>query len=317
MGAQGVWVTGSLGGTLYSPKLSKQMREQASPLYIYRQFVDVKEALGKQAGDTVQFTKRLKIDTRGGTLTETATMPKNAVKFVKDSVVVTEYGNGVNYTDKLDNLAQFDMRNQYSRALIDDQKDVIDRAINAQFALAKYVAVCTNTATTVFTTDGTATITATANPSDKTIRDIVDYLKKAQTPKYKDGNHYIGILSVAAMRGVYDYLQAIAQYAEPEFRFKEEVGQYYGCRMVNDLNVASNAIGASSLYGEGFVFGDEAVLEAVALPEEVRYEEEDVGRSKTLAWLAILGFKKMWTLSSDDLNSTGKGIERIVHIYSA
>lgn len=316
--AQGVWVTGSLGGYLFSPKLSKQMREQAGPLYVFRNFVDLSEkGLGANKGDKVPYVKRLRIDTRGGTLIETATMPRNTIKFITDSVQVTEYGNGIDYTGKLETLAEFNMKDQYQKGLVEDQKDSIDNAIATQFQLAEFKAIALNTATTSFYTNGTATGTAAANISDKNVRDIVDYLMQKRVPKFKGGDYYIGILSVKSMRGVYDYLQAVAQYAEPEFRFKNEVGQYYGARHVAENNVLVNTKGSNGAYGEALYFGDEGVVESVALPEELRYEEEDVGRSKTLAWYAILGFKKMWTLSVDDLNSTGVGIERIVHVTSA
>ena len=48
--------------------------------------------MGKKQGDTVFFDKRLRIDTKGGTLAETSTIPENKWKIVKDSVVVTEVG---------------------------------------------------------------------------------------------------------------------------------------------------------------------------------------------------------------------------------
>ena len=119
------------------------------------------------------------------------------------------------------------------------------------------------------------------------------------------------------MAGVYDYLQAIAQYAEPSFRFNDEIGRYYGTRFVEDNNILSNTIGNGSIYGEGVVFGEEAVSEAVALPEELRFEEDDLGRSKKYAWYSILGWKKTWHLATDDSNSTNQGIERIVRVFSA
>ena len=314
--AQGVCVTGSLGGYLTSPTLSKQMREQSAPLFVFRNFVDLSEkGLGANKGDKVPFVKRLRIDTRGGTLVETATMPKNAIKFVTDSVAVTEYGNGVDYTGKLETLAEFNMKDQYQQGLVQDQKDTIDYNIALQFQSARFKAVATNTATTSFYSNGTATGNAGANISDKNVRDIVDYLMISQCPKFKGGDYYIGILSVKSMRGVYDFLQAVAQYAEPEFRFKNEVGQYYGARHVAENNILSNTL--NSVYGEALYFGDEAVVESVALPEELRYEEGDVGRSKTLAWYSILGWKKMWDITNDDLNSTGKGFERIVHVTTA
>jgi len=313
-----VWLTNSLGGFLYSPKLSKQMREQAAPMFVFRQFVDISEkGLGANAGDRVVFDKQLRIDTRGGTLVETTTFPKNTIKFITGLNTVNEYGNGVAYTQKLEALAEFNMKDRFQKGLIQDQKDTIDANIATQFQSAKFKAVATSTASTIFTSNGTATITATANISDKNWRDIVDFLMKKQAPKFKGGDNYMGILSVSSMRGVYDYLQAVAQYAEPEFRFKNEVGQYYGARGVAENNILSNAVGSSGAFGEALFFGDEAVVESVALPEELRYEETDLGRSKTLGWYGIMGWAKMWDLVADDLNSTGKGIERIVHVTSA
>lgn len=315
--SQQVWMTGSLGGYLYSPKLSKEMRKQASPLYVFRQFVKISENLGKNKGDTAVFPKQLRIDTRGGTLVETATMPKNKIKFTTGTAQMTEYGNGVDYTGKLADLAEFNMKDQFQKGLVDDQKDTLDRAVATEFQSAKFKAVCTNTATTIFTTNGTATISATADISDKNVRDIVDYMRTKQIPYFEGGDKYIGLCSVKSMRGVYDFLQAVAQYADPEFRFKNEAGQYYSARLVSENNVLSNAIGSSTNFGEAIFFGDEAIAEVIGVNEELRYEEVDLGRSKTLAWYAILAFKKMWDLASDDLNSTGKGIERIVHVTSA
>lgn len=69
------------------------MREQNLPEMVFRQFVSVKEG-GSKVGDTVYFNKRLRIDTKGGTLAETATVPNNLIKFMKGSVVVAEWGNG-------------------------------------------------------------------------------------------------------------------------------------------------------------------------------------------------------------------------------
>ncbi len=312
------WLTNSTGGYLYSPKLSKQMRDQASPMFIFRQFVDVSEkGLGAQAGDRVIFDKQLRIDSRGTTLVETTTMPKNTIKFTTGTNVVTEYGNGISYTQKLETLAEFNMKDRFQKGLVQDQKDTIDSAIATKFQSAKFKAVASSTASTVFTSNGTATLTATANISDKNVRDIVDYLMTSQAPKFKGGDFYIGILSVKSMRGVYDYVQAVAQYAEPEFRFKNEVGNLYSARLVGENNILSNTKGSGGIFGEAVFFGDEAVVESVALPEELRYESTDVGRSQTLAWYGIMGWEKMWDLAADDLNSTGKGIERIVHVTSA
>lgn len=181
------------------------------------------------------------------------------------------------------------------------------------------MAVATSTSSTVFTTNGTATATASANISDKNVRDIVDYMKRKQTPKIGGPTGYYGaILSVSSNRGIYDYLLSVAQYTEPEYRYNSEVGRYYDTRFMIDNAQLSDAVGSSTAYGNGFFFGDEAILEAVAVPEyTVADLPVDLGRSRKLGWLAILQFKKVWNLAGDDLNSTGKGVERIVNVTSA
>jgi N4-gp56 family major capsid protein len=315
--AQQLWVTNSLGGHLTNNKLSKSIRNQNVGEFVFKQFVDVKEDLGKNSGDTVFFDKILKIDTKGGTLAETATIPENKWKVVKDSVVVTEIGNSVPYTNKLETLAEFDPENISTRTLKNDQLEVLDSLAYDQFYSAKFVAVCTSTASTVFTTNGTATITASANMSDANVRDVVDYMEQKLIPTFSDGN-YRAIVSVNTRRGIYDFLQAVAQYADPQYRHNKEVGQYYSVRFALDKQFLSDAVGNGSQYGEAVFFGQEAVLEAIALLPEIRIKiPTDYGRSKGVAWLAIEAFKKMWDLANDDLNSTGKGIERIIKVTSA
>ena len=126
------WVTNSLGGHLTNNSLSKSLRKQAGPEYAFRQFCDIKEDIGKQAGDTVYFNKRLRLDTKGGTLVETQTIPQAKWKIVKDSVVVTEYGNSVPYTEKLKTLAEWDPENISSVALKEDEVEVLDSAAAAK-----------------------------------------------------------------------------------------------------------------------------------------------------------------------------------------
>ena len=167
---------------------------QNEPSWIFRQFCDIKEDPGKKKGDTVFYDKVLRLDTKGGTLVETATVPQASYKVVKDSVVVTEWGNSVPWTEKLETLAEFDPQDIGSKMLKSDQLEVIDSAVATQFDTAEFVAVCSDTATTVFTTNGTATVTTTANMSDKNVRDVVDYLEKKWVPKFSDGM-YRGIAS--------------------------------------------------------------------------------------------------------------------------
>jgi len=67
--------TGSLGGYLSQPYLTQRLRAQAQPQFRFRQFVDVKENVGKNRGDTWLFDKRGNVSTQGTVLAETNTMP--------------------------------------------------------------------------------------------------------------------------------------------------------------------------------------------------------------------------------------------------
>lgn len=308
------------GSYVSVPKLNKIMREQALPMYVFRQFVDKKDGLGKGHGDTVHFSKRLRIDTAGGVLTETASMTQHNIKVVKGTATVYEYGNKVLYSQKLDTLAQFNMRSEYGQGLVDDQVATIDSSISTQLKTTVLKAICTSSAKagvffqTCTGTITTATVTALNQASANNIRGIIDFAKQKHIPKM--GNSYVCIGETSLISSIYDDLQAVAQYADPEFRFKDEVGRYYSTRFVEDNAILDSSAG-STAYSEGLLFGDEAVAEVVALPEELRYYEEEAGRFKYLMWYAILGHKLIWNSAVDDSNSTGKGIDRVIHITSA
>lgn len=304
-----VWVTNSLGGYTAAPKLSQSMRMSAAPKYAWRQFVRIESDFSAGKGESILFNKMSRINTRGGTLSETSTMPKAGYTWVQDSATVTEYGNSVPWTKKLDILSSFDINDSSHKVLRDDMADVIDRAVGAVYKTAKFVAVCTKTDTTLFYTNGAATAGADCNMSDKNVRDIVDYMKIAKIPKFGDSS-YRAVVSINSQRGVYDYLQAIMQYTTPEFTYNSELGRYYDTRFIEENNVLSNAKGSGSSRGEAVFFGDDSVVEAIALPEELRKQTADFGRTIEVAWYYLGGFKKIWDYSTDTE-------EHIVYVTSA
>jgi N4-gp56 family major capsid protein len=309
------WAT--YGGYLANQKLSAQMRAQALGNYVYRQFVDKKDGLGKGAGDVVTFSKRLRIDTAGAALTETASITQKNIKITKGTASVVEYGNKVLYSLKSDTLAMFNLKSEYGQGLMDDQVYTLDNAIYTVMKTAKFKAVCTNTGKTHinFTTTGTATATSAATRvTMNNIRGVIDLAKTYQIPKM--GSNYICIGATNFISDIYDDLLAVAQYAEPEFRYKDEIGKFYGARFVEDNSLADTTAGGSTL-GEALLFGEEAVAEAVAMPEELRYYEEEGGRFRYLMWLAIVGYAKIWDRVLDGQTANLSGLERIIHVTSA
>ena len=306
-----VFATGTLGGYFTLPKLSKELRFAVQPLLKFRQFVGVKEAFGKNRGDTVEFDKVSNISAQGGTLNETATIPENNFTISKGTIVISEYGNSIPFTGKLEALSEFSIDNAITKTLRNDMAKVLDKAVATQFQAsdAKYTCLTSTSGTLALT--GTVAGTAGANLNAYHVKQIADTMKKANIEKY-DGENYICIASVNAIRGLKDdsKWEDAAKYGDPERLFSGEVGRYYGVRFIEENNALSNILGSGAQYGEAVFFGADAVMEGIAIPEEVRAKTPtDYGRSKGLAWYFLGGFKKIWDYTDD-------GEYHIVHITS-
>ncbi len=296
MGQQ--WVTGSLGGVLANPELSKEVRIAAQASYKFRQFCTIKEAFGKGKSASVDFDKLSNLVGSGGTLVETATMPGTYFTIVQDTLTVTEYGVKVPFTGKLEALSASGVKNISIKALKNDQVKVIDIAVEAQMDACMHRYVASSATAANWTSDGTATLTASTNLNAFHVKEIIDQLLVLNAPPM-DGESYMCIATVKAARGLHDDLEDVWKYTK--YPINGEIGSYYRCRFVRDNSTTmDNSIGTSATAGgEAYFFGDDAVMEGVAIPEEIRYEETDMGRSKNVAWYAILGFKIIWVGDPD------------------
>src|SRR3990167_1335503 len=296
MGQQ-VFLTNSLGGFFTNNSLSQQLRYKAQTMQKFRQFVDVEPAAGTNRGNKVFFDKISNISTGGGTLVETDTNPKRNYTILQGTLTMTEYGNSIPYTQKLKTLSDIMVPETIRTVLTNDMKVVLDSAAATQFMTNDYIATITNTATTTFGSSGTKVATAGANMSDKNVRDIIDQLKKLNTPTRNDGL-YACVASTNSVRGLYDFFEAKAQLTTLDPIYIGEVGRYYGGRFVEETNYLSNADGSSGLYGEACFFGADAVREGIAIPEEIRVGiPTDFGRDQAIAWYALLGFQQVWSYS--------------------
>lgn len=297
-------------GYLSNPKLSEKLRFSAYEMSRFRQFCEVKEGSGKMKNETMNYDKILKLSTGGGTLVETSTVPSDNYTIVKGTLTITEYGNKIPWTGKVEALTEFDIKMPVQKRLRDDIKDTLDDAAGSEFTDAEYKAVLVSTSSVAFTTDGTATSTGTANLHTLTARQIVSYMKKQNIPFY-DSNGYICIGSVDSIGSLYDAFQSLIQYTTPEKMYKGEIGRYYQTTYLEENNVLSNAIGSGSAYGEAVFFGDDAVMEGISVAEELRSDPPtDLGRSKSMGWYYLGGFQKVWSYSTD-------AQENIVHVTSA
>jgi N4-gp56 family major capsid protein len=303
---QQVYSVSTLGGNTTNPYLTDKLRAAAQPYFRFRQFLDVKESIGKGRGDTWLFDKRGNVQTQGGTLSETNTIPETQFITNQGTGVITEYGNAVPYTAKLDVLGKFDIGATTEAALRDDQVKVLESAAGAQFILTDFVAVCTLTNSVVISTTGTASATAGADLTAANTQSIVNFMKKKLIPKY-DGKNYICISSITALAGMYADTAAggwvtVSQYTDTYAKniFMGEVGTYFGVRFVEETGYLNNFIGTGAVHGQAVFMGADNVYEAVAIPEEIRHKVSmDYGRDQGLCWYALLGFKLVWNFAVD------------------
>jgi N4-gp56 family major capsid protein len=298
MGQQ-LFSVNSLGGYLTNNELSQQLRYKAQTMQKFRQFVDMEPTAGAGRGEKVFFNKISNISTAGGSLVETNTIPKNNYTITQGTLTIVEYGNSIPYTQKVKTLSEVSVPETIKEVLMNDMRVVLDSAAATQFMTNDYIATITNTATTTFGTAGLAVATATANMSDKNVRDIVDKMKTLLIPTREDDN-YVCIASTNSIRGLYDFFETKVSQTAMDALYRGEVGRYYKTRFIEETNFLSNATGSGSIFGEACFFGKDAVREGVAIPEEIRVGiPSDFGRDNGIAWYGLLGFQQVWDFSTD------------------
>lgn len=308
MGQQ-VFSVSSLGGYLTNNQLTKEIRHRSQPLMRFRQFTDIERAAGKNRGNLVFFDKISNISTAGGTLNETSTIPKRNFTITQGTLTMTEYGNSIPFTLKLETLADITVPENVKVVLRNDMAKVLDSAAAVEFQTSDYKATITNTATTTFGSAAAALATSSGSMSDKNVRDIVDKMKTLNIPTV-DGNSYVSIASTNSIRGLYDFFEPKAMQTTMSPLKIGEVGTYYKCRFIEETNRLVNTLGSGSVDGEAVFFGADAVREGIATPEEIRIDiPKDFGRDQGIAWYFLGGFAKTWDFSTDSET-------RIIHVTS-
>jgi len=291
----------------FSPELSKFLRYSGQPQLKFRQFADVKDAMGKKQGDSFNFPKVANVSTIGGLLVETSTVPQASQTITKGTLTITEYGNSIPFTFKIGELSQFDLEEIIDKGLKDDMVKVLDSAVHAQFNACKLRYVGTATAGNALTTDGTSTATNTSVLNEYHIRKMKLELEKRHVPTF-DGESYVFAGSLEAIESLNGAMVSINQYQQQGYEkiYNGEQGMIHGVRLVKDNNAtrltydltnrtttAKAWTGSYSL--EGFMFGKDTVQEGLACPEQIRAKEvTDYGRSHGLAWYFLGGWQLTW-----------------------
>ena len=291
-----VWNVASTGGYLSAKNLSKIMRLAVQPMVKFRQFCDVKDAAlqGKGKGAIFNWNVYSNVATGGAALTETSTMPQTNFTISQASLTITEYGNAVPYTGKLDDLSEVPVTELIQKVLKLDCVKTLDAAAFAQFNATPLIVsplLGTDVANIALTTSGTASTTNNVSLRLAHVKNIIDLMKERNIPAYI-GDDYIAIARPATLRDMKTDLESVFKYQQEGFGMllSGEIGRYENMRFVEQTNIASaNWTNAKS--DQVFFCGEDTVAEAVAVAEELRGAiPSDFGRSMGVAWYYLGGF---------------------------
>ena len=290
-----VWSTSALGGYMWSPNLSRKLRTALQPMVRFRQFCDAKEAFGLGIGATFNWNIYSDVQQAGTTLVENQVMPETNFVITQNSLTITEYGNSVPFTKKLDDLSEQPVTEIIHKVLKNDARKVLDLAAYNQFNASPYRIWGVGTSTIVVNTNGTVSGTSSGPLTSTLVKVIADYMAEQNVPTF-DGVNYMAIFRPTPLRPFKNNLEGINQYTPEGWHgiMNGEKGRYEGIRFVEQTNIplATNALGATFANTDrGFFFGSDTVVEAFAIPEEIRGKiPTDYGRSRGIAWYAELGF---------------------------
>jgi len=291
-----VWQTDALGGFMWAPNLSRKLRTALQPMVRFRQYCDVREAFGKGKGEQFAWDIYSDVVTQGGTINETDLMPETNFTITQQTLVVDEFGNSVPFTKKLDDLSEHPVTEVIHKVLKNDARKALDSSANAQFELTQ-IRVVGDAATTIsVTTNGTPSGTPAQEFLAAHAKLIADEMAERDIPTF-DGNNYMAIARPTTLRAFKDELEAIHQYVSEGWHviMNGEKGRYEGIRYCEQTNIAAE--GWTNSDGI-FFFGSDTVVEAFSIQEEIRGKiPGDYGRSKGIAWYALLGYGLVHTVA--------------------
>ncbi|RLD78903.1 MAG: hypothetical protein DRJ15_10565 [Bacteroidetes bacterium] len=297
-----VWGIDAQGGFMYSDELSDTLRTALQPMVRFRQFCDARDATekGLHSGEEYNWNIYSDVETQGtvlpeytgtGATTALAPMPETYYTISQGSLTVTEQGNSVPFSQKLDNLSKHPVKEVVQKVLKNDANKALDTAAYDQFDSTRLTAVGAGAAgseTVAFAVDGTLTGAAVPMLTGH-VKLIVDEMKERDIPAY-DGTHYFCLARPSTYRPLKDELEDIRKYIDAGYQqiMNGEVGRYEGVRFVEQTNIASAGYTAGD---KAYFFGEDTVAEAIVVPEEIRGRiPGDYGRAKGVAWYYLGGF---------------------------
>lgn len=312
-----IWSVADEGGYMWAPNLSEYLRLQNLPVVKWRQLCDVREndadgkpLVGKGRGEKWYWNVYTKLSQKGRQLEETERMPASGFKVTQYSGTMTEYGNSVDYTGKLDDLSEQPIKEIIRKLLKIDVAEAFDIAAWTQFNQTPLrVSPTSGTSTTAvdLVTNSTPTVTNNVAFGKGHVEPISTLMKERGIPAYEAGD-YMAVGRPTTFIQLKSDLEAIQTYTETGLaQIKNgEIGRYRGVRFIEQTHIPAGGAYDSTTFNPTtgtadtwnnaksdwiFFMGGDTVAEGVAIPEEIRGKiPDDYGRGRGIAWYALEGF---------------------------
>lgn|SRR5574341_360543 len=303
----------SQGGFYTAAKLSKELRMGVQSTAKFRQFADVRDAWAtvKRAGQTFNWDVVPMMGRANRALSETNTIPQTNHTIIQGTLTMSERGNSIPYTEFLESLSEVAVRQPIMKVLRYDALCDIECLAHQQFNLTPMRVAASATSDAVsLGTNSTCAANGTASQQISTtnFKSVIDLMKGRDVPYYTDSDYYM-IARPGGLRGLKNGLESIHQYTTTglDMIMNGEIGRYEQCRVVEQTVIpaggaidsttfdpftnTADAWNATAAPDWAFFFGADTVCEAVHTPEEIRAKiADDYGRSKGIAWYALLGY---------------------------
>lgn len=300
------------GGTLFSDAVravySKEIEFKALPNMRFFQFASIRTELGTEPGLTISMLTYDNL-ALGGALQELKAIETQALSGSLKQIIVTEYGNGVSFSEKAIQSSFDDLLSRATTLLGRDYSLVVDTELR-DTALGGTNIVYADKA------DGThnaarTDLDAGSTLKVSTIKDALEILSTNNAPKY-NGQYWIAFIHPHQSRKLRDdpsWINA-SNYGDPTLRFTGEIGRIDDTIFIESTILSNGAAAADDVGYEAdlkagtagnkvnvfksVVFGDAYYGIAFGLPVELRDDGiKDFGRVRSLAWYAIFGVGRL------------------------
>jgi N4-gp56 family major capsid protein len=270
----------------------------------------------KNAGETVNLfhVNRLP-DAADASLQEEGQIPMRMLSFGKRSLTLTEHGEGLQFSAKLQELSKFKPDPIMRKELASSLERSLDTEAARDGFMSSDVKICfspTSLTGGVWSVTGAAGAVATSPFTSDHVKKISAYMRDTiHAPFYKGskggGEHYVclscntNIENLLLDSNVVKWQQYMREGA---MLYKGEMCEVNKIKFVeiNRAMAFANLSGTSTVFGEAVIFGDEAVARIEAVTPHLRLNPNFGGRFATMmamAWWGIYAFGPVWDSASD------------------